>query len=290
MNVPTIRRGAPEVAPPPWSCDKASMLMVVFDADIDSLRELCKRVVNDPLQGRASFQPVDPSIWLTVQRIEGFSSSAAGGGVRYDYGEATFWVLVEDVASGDPHFLAPYVMHESSVPTAIGREMFGFAKELCVLRSAPDGAWHEIDVLAHAGTGSTARWSTALRLERTGTAVAALTGVNLMEVKNRQRGLEHFSSARRGFLALTSLQMPFLFLRQFAAPDGNGCDVQQVVRVPMAVDGSLPELSADTGWQLTLHPLVSHPIAADLGLPTLATSTQSATMNCRFTLDAGTVL
>ena len=290
MNFPTVRRGQPEVCEPPWSCEAASMLMVVFDADQAHLQRMVDRVINGPL-GRHRFTVAEASFWFSVQRITGFCSTAAvSDGVRYDYGEVTFWVLVLD-ESGEQHFVAPYVIHEPTVPTAIGRELFGFSKEIGFLDTSPDGSRHEVQVLGHMGAGTTATLQTVAVLKRTGDSpVAELAGLDLLDKANFKRGQDYFKSAPLGFAKLTTMNFPFLFLRQFAAPAGSGCDVQQVVRVPMVVDPGSSPMNADGQWQLALATLKSHPIAADLGVSPIVTSTQSLQLNCTFELPAGAVL
>jgi len=269
MSFPFIRRGGyVDVQQPPWECDSAWGLKAGLPADPLVLQALCDRVLNSS-GGKLHYRPAGPGVLLSLQRIEGFHSTAAPAAecIRYTYGEAAFWVPVVD-DEGKLAMLLPYVFHDATVPAAIGRELYGFSKETANIEIAGDR--FSVQVLASPLGGGLAAWSELLRLEPTPTPTKQpdLVGKNLFTADDRNKALEALVDAKAAYAMLLSQQFDFIFLRQFVAPEGQGCDVRHLLTVPLTVRvASVPSLTAHANsYRLTLSRLASHPVAQDLGL------------------------
>ena len=274
MNQPYVRRGTRvDVQPPPWESEGGSGYMFSVDGHEARLQALCDRVINEPSGGKLAYRPASTSILLSVQRIQGFHSIAvaADEAIRYTYLEAAFWVRVKD-ATGEPAYLLPYVFHDGDVPTAVGRELYGFAKESAAVSMAPDGAKFTVNALVWSGPGATASRQDVLIIERTSLAHATqqeLAPQNLFVAANHRVLLESTSAAIETYKGIISMDYRLVFLRQFGAPQGDGCDVRQIVHAPIRLRAGAtpPELLVDSnGYRLTLPPVASHPIADDLGV------------------------
>lgn len=275
MNKPYIRRSSLiDVQAPPWRSDGGEGYSFSIPADLTALQQLCDRLLNHALPAGLRYRPAGDTLLLTVQRIERFHSIGVpvSEQVRYTYNEASIWVSLER-EDGTDAFLLPYVFHDSNVPTAIGRELYGFAKELANVSMPVDASAFKVEALCCVQPGAVAQLGEVMSLTRLTQEISTLAfsaqefvGLDLLNPADQSRVLSRLGPAALPYSRLTPLNFDTVFLRQFGSPTGQGCDVQDVVhtRIEIAQGASMP--TAAGKYRLTLPPLHSHPIAQDLGI------------------------
>lgn len=302
MNPPLIRRGTRlEPQPAPWSSTGGKGASFLLRGDKARLQALCQRT----LAGAAwPCEPMDEYVMLTVQRIEGFASThpsvAADERVAYDYHEAAFWVAVRNTQTGEEGFILPYVFHDRTVPTSLGRELWGLAKESADVTF--DTVWGGlgarglVDALAIQAAGQRPRLQRVVELQPALPAFeAGLTPstIDLAIGEALSELLEKLGVSGAALRLLIKRRFNFLLLRQFPSPDAPGAGLQQVLRLPVELDSSVFSVRPYVvPHRMRLACAPSHPIAADFGFALDAQDRMTVSVGVQadfaFTLGAGT--
>jgi hypothetical protein len=177
--------------------------------------------------------------------------------------------------------MIPYIFAGNSVAVATGREIYGYPKEFATLcmpeRAAPADEYtvRGLAVACHAPAAPAMPETEILRCSRVDRSVLAGLGHAarelgedvLMAFKNRRLAETPLALMAESVEALLTRRIDLVYLRQMRALCGGaGCDMQMVTTAredPLEING----LRLLRGrYELTLPPLDSHPIAADLGL------------------------
>lgn len=270
-----VRRGSLlDVQPAPWRSEAGEGFVFGIGARQDSLQALCDRVLNAPLglpPQQPRYRAASDGVLLTVQRFQGVHSIGvpASEAIRYDYCEAAFWVALDYDGETQDAFFLPYVFLDAALPAAVGRELYGFAKEVAKVSMADDGSRFEVEALVWDGAGTPAVQRPLLTIERASpVAVAAapmVASANAFLPENRHLLQRAGNPAALASTRFAGLLQEFVFLRQFASPQQAGADLQQVVHAPFTLEPqTLDPVGED--YRLTLHPALSHPMASDLGI------------------------
>jgi uncharacterized protein with NAD-binding domain and iron-sulfur cluster len=315
-SVDYARRGGMDVRPPPWRCDDVQLDAFYLPGELAALQALCNRTLGAPSRGYLEYRPLTRYVVLTFQRLHDLHSTAAGcaGLGAHTYCEAAFWVFVQRLDRngndmGAAALMIPYIFADDGVAVATGREIYGYPKEHATVRMPPRGA--PADDYAVQGLAVAQQFAGApalpaaqiLRLRRTDPSLlsglchaAARFGDDLLEAARGGRLADTLLPPLAESLAVLLRQrIDLVYLRQMRALcGGDGCDLQMVTTAredPLEIKA----LHALPGrYELTLPPLASHPIAADLGLTLGAGNTVEVTMAARidlaFTLSAASSL
>lgn len=283
-----IRRGGMDVLPAPWRCDDVQVDAFYLEADLDALQALCTRCLKDPSHGFLDFRPATAFVALTFQRLTGLRSLAKGctDAGAHNYCEAAIWIFVQRYdAAGKPAgaavLMIPYIFAEDGLAVATGREAYGYPKEHATvsmpLRSAPADNY-SVRALAvpHYGPSAQALPDTEIlrctlidASARDGQAHALREiGEDLLRAALDGRiGETPLALVEEAVIAMLGQRIDLVFLREFRALAGGGGSNLQAVTSASQSPFELKSLRVLPGvYELTLPPLDSHPIAADLGL------------------------
>lgn len=294
MSPGFVRRGTKlDLEEAPWASGDSSGVLFMLEGALPELKLLCDRLLNGP--GKLDYRPSDAWVLLTVQTITGFAPKA--GAPAYTYNEAALWVAVENSA-GEAGFVLPYVFHERTVPTAVGRELWGFAKESADVTWSADlvnGFRSAVQALTWRGGVTTPTFGPLMAVAPTATWAAPFQQqLKLALDANGQKSLDLFEAVQLGIIEgllgirskglrmLMSQRFDFLHLKQSLAAAGHGCDLQQVVRMPATMRRRGPAIPTLWSHELRLEDVVSHPITGDLGFPGLVVGSPLA-FNAPFT-------
>ncbi len=283
-----VRRGGIDVLPAPWRCENVEMHAFYVPADLVALQRLCDRTLNEPSQGYLHYQPDSHYVIVTFQNLHDLRSIAPGCEDQgaHTYTEAAFWVMTSarDAGGkkiGGPSLMIPYIFAGDSIAVATGREVYGYPKENAVIRmpgaGAADGEYvvEALAVPRYAAGARAVPGSEIMRCRRTDASTLAGLGHTALEVGEdllavvKSGRIDGSAVALIGdFITLMlSKRLGLVFLRQLRATGAtSGYDLQHVIGSSLdpLVIKSLHLLKGR--YELTLPPLDSHPIAADLGL------------------------
>jgi hypothetical protein len=285
-------------APQPFGCERLEGHFFVLKARFDRLQFLCDRYLNLPGQNVYQYSPVSDLILLYFNRAEKvFCESPImqqlgwGTETNVAFVVPTVARRVDPRASGDDHFALffPYMWVDNPVALTLGREIYGFPKELGWMalpnHSAPSGngaasaerafrldafaltRFDEqsrmarrllLEVVSPGGVGAVGRgdesWlATVRRLLFSEAVVPPIPGLDLLQTTIVQ-------AFRR--------ELTLVCLMQFYDPaDGERACYQAIVEAPANVTNVREAPSTLPGpWRLRLQSLASHPIEAELGL------------------------
>jgi hypothetical protein len=271
-----VEYGSLATVPGPLRCLGSTQWGFMAEADHDRLDALCRRVFAEPSGGEVDLRPLGSHVVVTLGRIERIVSEVGpfdrmGSSPE---GQAAVWIPVGRVpVAEDLLMFTPYMWVDNPISLPSGREMYGFAKafgwmELPDSDAAPAG----LDVYGmDFGRDETPSRRPLLRLEQGDRVdVAELAWANLLDLARHLRKPVDF---RAGLRLAESIAddvrknaVRQAFLHQVRSPeDGRRAALQQVTEVPYRV---LRFRGRPLGreYRLTVEPLDSHPLGAELGL------------------------
>lgn len=294
---PYIDFGVVISTPPPVVSTGADLLTVVLDGDAAKLDALVERVLNVPMKGTKSqdqYRAIGSTVILQLGSVGEIRSGPPfdqAGSARET--QASIWVPVVAGHQMGPVFMAerfgifcPYLFVDNPMSLVGGREVFGYPKSGG--RFAPaDASGDDITVRVFGGDfgpSNTAQWHPLLRVRKdtlnagppgqviSGAAaiVKALTPALLSAPP--LDGILPDPAATTAFLSeLQAGRMSQVFLKQFRdVADGQRACYQQVVEAPVQTANTDLQLTG-APWTVTVDPLDSHPLTAELGLVTQTT-------------------
>lgn len=263
-------------APPPFEGRDGSFRLFVLQGGEKQIAKLCREVFTAPAGGAVEYRPLGSLVLLMTGSAN--LSSLAPGFTQMGYVRETqlsLWVPMMAGTTIGPVFVperlclaVPYIFVNNPMSYMGGREDYGFPKSMGIFEPA-DATGDAVTVQAFGGDFSPqneARWLPLIEIAAVGTAASAPTvwtplgdpaEIDLPEA------LAPVSQALGGVLAGTAQQV---FLKQFrdCASATSAC-YQAVVEAPMQVE-DVQWASLPGSWSVTVHPLDSHPIAAELGV------------------------
>lgn len=278
-----VEYGPRETFPPAFLASGGHFLGLVLKGGSPQIKALCDRVLNVPAEEKVKYAPFGPYV---VMMLGSFAqqTSLAKGFVNRGYASETalvFWVpLLATDASGDTRLClaAPYVFVDNQLSLLCGREDFGYAKAIANFYPA-SGSGPNVAVEAFGGDyvpGSKAGWREVLNIVAIGGAVAETAWDTPQKVATELVGT---AGAGEGILEvvvklvgeLAEKKARHVFLKQFrdAETAGKAC-YRCVVEAPLAFDEPSVRVLLEA-WEVSVTPLESHPIAADLGVETQIT-------------------
>lgn len=295
---PFVDLGGSQTYPQPYDIEGARFYAFLLDADETALGAYIDRVLNVPAGGKVVYRPLVGRVMLGLMeatRIYGGPPDAR-----------KFWVPERDLAFWIPvvktHHLGPfefvsridwymsYVIVDDPWAVAMGREVYGFPKELGLFDQEPP--------IGPGGPPSTllTRLSVATQTVVAYGPDARAEPRPLIEIKRAgdasdsgERALETIEEAMREFLGallggdriqipglgvirevvefLEHRDYPLIFLKQFRDfVHGDLACYQAVLEAPATISHFRKAAWLPGQYEVTIHPYASHPIVADLGL------------------------
>jgi hypothetical protein len=276
--------------PGPFKCRRGDMRLLVLGGDRERISSLVQRTLTKPAGGAVEYRALGDRVMLLYGRnlVSSLTPPWDGYGA-VDELLASFWVPVWAGRKRNGRFEAkrlcmsvPHIVVDNPMSHVAGREIYGFAKALghfqysgealCIEGYGGDFAptavagWRKlIEIAPAAGSeAETGPWLDGIEelvdalgpqlIEGySGERVELPGGVRLIGelCRNLRRGLAHL-----------------VFLKQFrdAQAHGYAC-YQSVVEAPARTIHVKPRPSL-RDWDVTIHPLDSHPITKELGVKT----------------------
>jgi hypothetical protein len=294
-----VEYGARVTAPPPFICREGQFQALVFEGTDAALSALCEKMLNVPAAGGALYSPIGRHVLVLTGSFAKVASQAPGFSERGSVRETQLSIWVPARASypqRDPAdreslcMLVPYIFVDNPMSYLGGREDFGYAKAMGQFQP-PSALGTRITLDAFGGdfaTGNQASWLPLLEIEdpqaaagshaalvaseewKSGSELAALLGGGA-DPSDTAGAIASLGLLRDLLEGLFQGRTRQVFLKQFR--DGGAAEqacYQALVEAPAQVENVRwrPSLRE---WKLTVNPLDSHPIAADLGLESQAT-------------------
>ena len=272
--------GLRSVYPGPFRCRDGDMRMFVLDGDRERIGDLVERTLTTAAPGDVAYRPIGGRVMLLYGLNVVTSATAPYDGYgKVDEWLASFWVPVLRGRRHDGDFraerLCMFVSHllvDNPLSLVAGREIYGFPKALgCFSWTGDDlridgfGGEHRPE--------ATAKWLPVLEMRRAaggegeagGEAAEGMDGLvdTVMErlVEPGAEGVlpDLCRDLRRG-------RMTMVFLKQFrdAAQHDRAC--HQAVVEAVSVTHRVTTRPSLADWDVTIHPVDSHPLAGDLGV------------------------
>jgi hypothetical protein len=320
---PYVLRGGQQTYPQPYDIEGVRFYSFVLDADYDALESYVDRVLNGPAGGAVVYKPLVGRVMLGLMES---TRIWAGPPEKRLFSVAerdlAFWIPVVSVQKLGPIEFATrlvwymsYVIVDDSLAVAMGREVYGFPKELGnfdqqppVGPGGPASTFLErlkVETLAvkEYGPAAAPSFQPVVEIRRTGAepGAAARTWETLEEAAREFLGilaggdrvtLPGLGIVHEMFEFFEHREYPLIFLKQFRDhADGNLACYQAVVEALVRVGkfrsaGWLPGT-----YEVAIESYASHPIVADLGLgggtpPVVA----AAYLDFDFTMENGTLV
>jgi hypothetical protein len=291
-------------SPHPYVAEHLTGHIFFVSGSLRRLQRLCDRYLNEPNGGQFDYRPMSHLVAMTITRSRTLASRDPAFrrlGLSASL-EVTFWVLTAATKRGllgrtvdHVAWFIPYMFVDNPLALILGRETYGFPKELGRIRMPrtpdeprPVEGQAEDDpmryslkayALKHFGENEQMDWRLLLEVRRVAAEDErpAMDGLTVLENAVRASGdlllggrlfaLPGFNLFRSSTAAFARQRIPVVFLKQFYdAACGEYACYQALVETSVQVTalrgiGRLPGR-----YQLTIHPCDSHPLADDLGL------------------------
>lgn len=301
-------------APGPLQCDDTTLYVFGLQADRDRMEALCTRVFRDPTGGAVDYRPLGDHVIATFGVVGAICPALepwhSMGAVREP--QVGFWIPVARVreeADGElegTHFamFCAAMMLDNPISLLSGREDYGYPKTMGWSAMPPDDDLRRpftLEVFGmDFGAGQAPRRRPLLELTPAGDEIGEvdLAVGDLLEVgrwikrviiddrDEVELGLR-FAADFADAVAHSTVNQ--VFLKQVRATvDGRRADLQQVVVAP-AKTTNVRARQLRHDYDLVIHPLDSHPLAAELGIVERQRVTLTARMEFDFRIEAGRV-
>ncbi|MGA2724111.1 MAG: FAD-dependent oxidoreductase [Bryobacteraceae bacterium] len=283
MDIPYIDYGGTQMLRPPYVAENVGFYGFLVHADMEALQALLDERLNRPSGGAVHFEPAGPFVLFVFVALGKMYSQNPPDRDKGWLGEHEFavWVRVIDRDRKRAFWFHPYMFVDDSYALVLGREVYGFPK-----------AWGWMDIPANPSTASAFSIETLMLphfdpaeqgVRRTLVRAARVSGGGdparallddaafLAEVMNLlgkdDSFLDKLEELKSAFVDLVHRSEPFVFLKQFAAPDKPGVACYQAIVESENNATALHGACVLSGtWRIDITPADSHPIAKDLGL------------------------
>jgi hypothetical protein len=274
-------------APPPFLGHEGSFRFLLLQGDAGLLKGMCERMLTGPAAGAVEYRAIGSHV-LLLMGAANFSSLVPAfkqmGFIRET--QLSLWLPVQAGHMNGSRFVAdrlclavPYIFVDNPMSYIAGREDYGYPKSMGIFEP-PDATGDHVTLKAFGGDDAPTNqvsWKPVLEVARGGgqgvaSAAAASTSAS---ASIEWRTVEELTGAELpcgvSFIAdlvkaVLSGQVRQVFLKQFRdCDDPTGACYQAIVEAPMKLEDVSWALSLDA-WTVTVHPLQSHPITAELGV------------------------
>ncbi|HEY9608798.1 acetoacetate decarboxylase family protein [Allocoleopsis sp.] len=301
-----IVRGGDTAFEPPYSLKQTKLYGFVLEGTVESLQEMCDKYLNIPGQNKFRYCPASNRVLMVFDTIGNISSTEPPGndkGFFSETGEVIFWVLTKAEKQEGSNFVVdhhawfiPYIFVDNTPAMVLGREVFGFPKELGHF-TIPDDPQNpqqfalETFVLQPFNPQSQANWRQLISVqlkqeEKSGFGVNSWT-----DFKDAYEVISAlFEDAKINSKCPTQLEVPMVFLKQFRdVKDGNKACYQAIVEATATLDkfhAGFPYIWYK--FQVSVENFDSHPLVTELGLKLTQTAQLAFWIHFDFSFGNGT--
>ncbi len=305
--------GARETAPAPFECKGGSFHGFLLAGDTRRIKNLCRRMLNDPAKGEVEYRPLSRYVVMVVGPFAELRSKVKRFNAEGFVKETQLSLLLPLEArtyygKGNRRrrlvMAAPYVFVDNPMSLLNGREEFGYAKALGRF-NPKTGRAKKTKITVFGGDyakDSRAGWTQLLQVEQLGTTHSLMRLVPTIrdvptifkEIPDLAKDVPDIvkllarGDGRRFLEALEKQEVKQVGLKQFRdAADSTRACYQKVVEVPVRLRNVTVHICSP--WHVRVTRLDSYPIGEELGV-----GTQTARLSFKFTadmtLDAGEVV
>ena len=284
MNLPPyVNQGGEQVYAQPFLCENALFYGMILHADQDAIQKnVCDKLLNIPSGQPGRFVPAGPFVMLAMVRLdklvaesEPFKSFGA-----FAESEFAFWVLTIDTVQDQVYFAFPYIWVDNAYALSMGREIYGFPKQLGRFQIPPDvnnADYFSLETLAlkTLNPNTMAEWQKVMDVKKIGIpgtfqewdsigkAVEGLTKTS-EELGTWNADLKLLV---RLFEDLIARDIPFVFLKQFRdVADGTKACYQAVIECTCKMTAWHGGGLLNGVYEVNMEEVGNEPIVSDLGL------------------------
>jgi hypothetical protein len=280
-----IERGGDTAFEPPYGLNQTKLYGFVLEGTLENLQALCDKYLNLPGQDKFRYRPASNRVLMvfdTIKNISSINSPGKNKGYFSETGEVIFWVLTKAEKQEGSKFVVdhhawfiPYIFVDCTPAMVLGREVYGFPKELGRF-NIPDDPKNlqpftlETLVLQPFNPQSQATYQQLVKVEANQRDKSESRSDRWGDFKQAFEEIANlFEDAqidRRK--CSTHLEVPMVFLKQFRdVQDGNKACYQAIVEATARLEKfheGYPFLWQK--FQVSIENFDSHPIVTDLGL------------------------
>jgi Acetoacetate decarboxylase (ADC)/Flavin containing amine oxidoreductase len=284
-----VEYGGLTTIPSPYRSENATLHGFWARADGTKLDALCRRVFAEPSGGAADFRAIGEHIMVTWGQIPTVSSldPAFSDLGSVDENQVAVWVPVVRVREQIPGvpvpesfaMFVPYIWLNNPMSLTTGREVLGYAKSWGVPRFAAAGADAPfgLDAFGLREDGDQAGLHPLLAV--TGEGDEAARGGPLLTLHDvvwhavaelLPGGVEHldlgFALPAELLADIAGNRLRSVFLKQIRAVEGASSAALQQITETSYIVRRLRAWPLSGPYRLAVHPMVSQPLARELGL------------------------
>ncbi len=301
-----IVRGGDTAFAPPYILNNTKLYGFFLVGTLGNLQKLCDNYLNIPGQDQFQYRPATNRVLMvfdTIAHINSIDPPGSEKGFFSETGEVMFWVLTEAGKQEGGKFVfdhyawfIPYIFVDSTPAMVLGREAYGFPKELGKFQipedpSHPQQFTLETLVLQPFSPQSETTWRQMINVQNTQAEKGEDTLKHWADFK---QVFEEFSSFFEEInidgKCSTQLKVPMVFLKQFRdIRDGDKACYQAIVEATATLEkfhSGFPYLRQK--FEVSIENFDSHPIVTELGLKLTQTAQLAFWLNFDFSFGNGT--
>lgn len=281
MSAPSyLERGGEQVFQPPYVAEGVQFFGFVVKADQTKLQAICDRYLNGP-SGTQDFVPLLARVMFVFNKLGKLYAKSPPDRNRgwYSEQEGAVWMPVWDKKRATPVWYHPYMVVDSSYAMAMGREIYGFPKEIGWFDvpdgpNAPQAMYVETVVVKDLNPDcqATQEQLFCARIAQDGRSTSSPPYEEVRDLNELARLAAHRlhvadhvdAHALNTFL---SAPIPMIFLKQFRGsvhPSSACFQSIQETQTQMTRLLSLPRVYLDR-YEIVFEDWASHPIRCDFG-------------------------
>lgn len=301
-----IERGGDTAFQPPYNLNETKLYGFILEGTRENLQDLCDKYLNIPGQDKFRYSPASNRVLMVFDTIENISSINPPGnnkGFFSETGEVIFWVLTQAEKQEGSKYVVdhhacfiPYIFVDSTPAMVLGREVYGFPKELgnFTIPNNPNNPQEfslETLVLQPFSPQSEVEKRQLLKVTAVNHADKSEPIIkrwtDFKEVFDEISSL--FEDAKINWKCPTHLEVPMVFLKQFRdVQDGNKACYQAIVEATAKLEKfheGHPFLWHK--FQVSVENFDSHPIVNELGLKLTQTAQLAFWIHFNFSFGNG---
>ena len=302
-----IIRGGDTAFNPPYNLQNTKLYGFVLEGTSEALQKLCDKYLNIPGQDVFQYRPASKRFLMVFDKISKIYSTQPPGndqGFFSEEGEVIFWVLTEAGRQEGDRFVVdhhawfiPYIFVDSTPAMVLGREAFGFPKELAKFEipeepQNPQKFALDTLVLETFNPESETTWRQIINVQSDRSEKEEF---NLKRWADFKQAYEEISAVFKDFqidqscLDWSFIKLPMVFLKQFRdVRDGNKACYQAIVETTATLENLYAGFPYLRQFQVNIEDFASHPIAAELGLQKTQTAQLAFWVHFDFSFGNGT--
>ena len=292
-GLPTyVERGGEVVYSPPGVANGVQMYAFMLRADVDRMQLMYDRYLNGPSGGAVQYEPAGSIIVLnftSLARVGALTPPDVERGY-FAESEVAIWTLAYDRVSGEYATFVPYMVVDRGSAMAMGREVYGFPKQLGQVTmpslDEPTTTFAlEVDAVRNWGPGEPFEQQRLITITSSNDtapppesdfvsqqhlvgAMAALIGEDSGLLSRIAGGPDQLDHAANAVELLAQQRLPMVFLKQIR--DGHmplqAC-YQAVQTAEFVVTGFRGAGQLPGSFVVDIAEFANEPIRRDLGLP-----------------------